>query len=209
MTETVGTPAATAELYDLSAEGRQLLFSEAKTGYSFGPEPVSDERLRAVYELFKWAPTSANINPMRVLYVRTPEARERLLTCVRPPNRAQTATAPVTAVLAWDTQYPEYVPELAPSNPNFRAMLESNDELRTREGIFNANVQAGYFILAVRATGLIAGPMGGFDRDATDKEFFGDGRWRSILLVNIGYPAQDAFRERLPRPAWEQAVHLI
>jgi 3-hydroxypropanoate dehydrogenase len=98
---------------------------------------------------------------------------------------------------------------LAPSNPNFRALLEGNDELRVKQGDFNATVQAGYFILAVRATGLVAGPMGGFDPAAVDQEFFADGRWRSILLVNIGYPAEDAFRERLPRPTFEQAVRMV
>lgn len=203
------TPEDLESLYELSPEGRRLLFTGAKTGYVFSEEPVSDERLRAVYELFKWAPTSANICPMRVLYVRTPEAKERLLGGVREPNRAQTASAPVTAVLAWDTQYPEYVPVLAPSNPTFKALLEANDELRVSNGDFNSTLQAGYFILAVRAAGLVAGPMKGFDSAAVDAEFFSDGRWRSILLVNIGYPGEGAFRDRLPRPTYEQAVQLV
>ncbi|MEU9448673.1 malonic semialdehyde reductase [Streptomyces sp. NPDC048277] len=208
MTETTSTSADLSHLYELSPEGRRLLFTDARTGYEFSSEPVSDERLRAVYELVKWAPTSANINPMRVLYVRTPEGKERLLNCVAKPNQDQTASAPVTAVIAVDTQYPEFVPELAPSNPNFRSMLEANDELRISHGDFNANLQAGYFILAVRATGLVAGPMKGFNAEAVDKEFFDDSRWRSILLVNIGYPTEGSFRERLPRLTFEQAVRM-
>jgi 3-hydroxypropanoate dehydrogenase len=209
VTETTATSADLSHLYELSPEGQRLLFTDARTGYNFSSEPVSDERLRAVYELFKWAPTSANINPMRVLYVRTAEGKERLLRGVAQPNQAQTVSAPVTAVIAVDTQYPEYVPVLAPSNPNFRSMLEANDELRISHGDFNANLQAGYFILAVRAAGLVAGPMKGFNAAAVDEEFFDDGRWRSILLVNIGYPAEDAFRERLPRPTFEQAVRMV
>ncbi|MBZ6227623.1 malonic semialdehyde reductase [Streptomyces olivaceus] len=208
MTETTPTSADLSHLYELSPGGRQLLFTDARTAYSFSSEPVSDERLRAVYELVKWAPTSANINPMRVLFVRTPDGKERLLRGVAEPNRAQTASAPVTAVIAVDTQYPEYVPVLAPSNPNFRTMLEANDELRNSHGDFNTTLQAGYFILAVRAAGLVAGPMKGFNAAAVDKEFFDDGRWRSVLLVNIGHPADDAFRERLPRPTFEQAVRM-
>lgn len=209
MTETTSaTPVDLQDANALSPAGRRLLFTEARTAYAFTAEPVSDDSLRAVYELFKWAPTSANINPMRVLYVRTPEGRERLLRGVAPSNREQSASAPVTAVLAVDTRYHEYVPVLAPATPNFKEILEGNDELRETHGNFNATVQAGYFILAVRASGLAAGPMKGFDAAAIDKEFFDDGRWRSILLVNIGHPAEDAFRERSPRPTYEQAVRL-
>lgn len=199
---------ADQSLYALSPEGQALLFTEAKTAYGFRDEPVGDDRLQAIYELFKWAPTSANINPLRILYVRTEDGKRRLLDGVAPPNREQTASAPVTAVLAADTQFAEYVPFLAPSNPQLRTMLESNEALRVTQMDLNARLQAGYFVLAVRAAGLAAGPMGGFNARAVDEEFFPDGRWKSVLLVNIGHPAEDAFRERGARLSYEQAVQL-
>ncbi|TMU99346.1 malonic semialdehyde reductase [Streptomyces sp. DASNCL29] len=209
MSDSTLAPDIDQALYALSPEGRELLFTEAKTAYDFSDKPVGDDRLRAIYELFKWAPTSANINPLRILYVRTEEGKQRLLTGVAQPNQEQTASAPVTAVLAADTRYPEYVPFLAPSNPQLQQMLEANQELRESHMDFNAVLQAGYFVLAVRAAGLAAGPMKGFNAEAVDKEFFPDGRWRSLLLVNIGYPSPEAFRDRLPRPSYEQAVQLV
>jgi 3-hydroxypropanoate dehydrogenase len=208
MSDSTLAPDIQQDLYAISPEGQKLLFTEAKTAYSFSDEPVGDDRLRAIYELFKWAPTSANINPMRILYVRTEEGKQRLLTGVAQPNQEQTAAAPVTAVLAADTQYPEYVPFLAPSNPQLRQLLEANQQLRESQGDFNAVLQAGYFVLAVRAAGLAAGPMKGFNAEAVDQEFFPDGRWKSILLVNIGFPSVEAYRDRLPRPSYEQAVQL-
>lgn len=208
MSDIALVPQVGQSTHALSPEGQGLLFTEAKTAYKFREEPVGDDRLRAVYELFKWAPTSANINPMRILYVRTEDGRRRLLDGVAPPNKEQTASAPVTAVLAADTRYPECLPFLAPANPQLRDMLEANEALRVSQMDLNARIQAGYFVLAVRAAGLAAGPMGGFNAQAVDKEFFPDGRWRSFMLVNIGHPAEDAFRDRAARPSFEQAVRL-
>ncbi|MFJ5306901.1 malonic semialdehyde reductase [Streptomyces sp. NPDC088350] len=208
MSDSTLAPDTQQDLYALCSEGQKLLFSEAKTAYDFSDEPVGDDRLQAIYELFKWAPTSANINPLRILYVRTEAGKQRLLTGVAKPNQEQTAGAPVTAVLAADTQYPEYVPFLAPSNPQLREMLEANQQLRESQMDFNAVLQAGYFVLAVRAAGLAAGPMKGFNAQAVDQEFFPDGRWKSVLLVNIGFPSATAFRDRLPRPSYDQAVQL-
>lgn len=186
-------------LGQLSPEGRALLFTEARTANSFAPIPVSDEDLAGVWELAKWGPTAANTQPLRVLYVRTPEGKARLLPHMNEGNRDKTASAPAVAVLARDTQFHNHIPTVLPFRPEMREVLEENEEMRQGMGTYNAALQAGYFIMAVRASGLAAGPMGGFDAAGVDAEFFPGGRWASTLVVNIGHPGADPWFERLPR----------
>ena len=186
-------------LGQLSTEGRALLFTEARTANSFAPIPVSDEDLAGIWELAKWGPTAANTQPLRVLYVRTPEGKARLLPHMNEGNRDKTASAPAVAILARDTQFHDHIPTVLPFRPEMREVLEENDEMRQGMGTYNAALQAGYFIMAVRASGLAAGPMGGFDATGVDAEFFPDGRLASTLVVNIGHPGADPWFERLPR----------
>ncbi|GIF15019.1 malonic semialdehyde reductase [Actinoplanes teichomyceticus] len=203
---------ATADLehlYALNQEARSLLFTGARTAYRFSDEPVGDDQLRAIWELAKWPPTANNVNPMRILYLRTPEAKQRLLPLLAPPNRAKSSSAPVVAVLALDSEFDEYVPQLSPATPGMREALAAAPAMRDAMASFNSAIQAAYFLLAVRATGLAAGPMKGFDAPAVDREFFADGRWRSILVVNIGKPADAEATERLPRPEYDQVVRLL
>jgi 3-hydroxypropanoate dehydrogenase len=180
-------------LGQLSTEGRALLFTEARTANSFAPIPVSDE------DLAEWGPTAANTQPLRVLYVRTPEGKARLLPHMNEGNRDKTASAPAVAILARDTQFHDHIPTVLPFRPEMREVLEENQEMRQGMGTYNAALQAGYFIMAVRASGLAAGPMGGFDAAGVDAEFFADGRLASTLVVNIGHPGADPWFERLPR----------
>ncbi len=200
ITETL-SPERVAEdaLGQLSTEGRALLFTEARTANSFAPIPVSDEDLAGIWELAKWGPTAANTQPLRVLYVRTPEGKARLLPHMNEGNRDKTASSPAVAILARDTQFHDHIPTVLPFRPEMREVLEENQEMRQGMGTYNAALQAGYFIMAVRATGLAAGPMGGFDAAGVDAEFFPDGRWASTLVVNIGHPGADPWFERLPR----------
>jgi 3-hydroxypropanoate dehydrogenase len=197
------------DLYALSEEARGLLFTEARTGYKFTGELVGDEHLAAIWDLLKWAPTASNVSPLRILYVRSPEAKERLLPFLTPPNRLQSATAPVVAVLAMDTDFAEHVPVLTPGVPGLREAFRANDAAREQNATFNATLQAAYFLLAVRAVGLHAGPMKGFDPAGVDGEFFPDGRWKSILVVNVGMVTEDGTRERAPRLSFEQAVRVV
>lgn len=190
----------------LDATGRALLFTEARTANSFAPTPVSDQVLDQIWELAKWAPTAANTQPLRVLYVRTDEGRARLLPHLSEGNRAKTGSAPVVAVLAADTRFHEHLPTVLPFRPELRDAFEANEEMRSSTGSFSATLQAGYFLLAVRALGLVAGPMGGFDAAAVDAEFFPDGRHRSILVVNIGHPGENPWFDRLPRLAHDQVI---
>jgi 3-hydroxypropanoate dehydrogenase len=183
----------------LDEAGRALLFTDARTANSFAPTPVTDAELDGIWDLAKWPPTAANTQPLRVLYVRTPQGRERLVRHMHDGNKAKTASAPAVAVLAVDTQYHDHVPQLLPFRPELKDVLADNHALRTETMRFSGALQAGYFLLAVRAHGLAAGPMSGFDAADLDADFFPDDRWKSILVVNIGHPGKDPWYGRLPR----------
>jgi 3-hydroxypropanoate dehydrogenase len=195
LAETLTVPS----LAQLDDTGRAALFTDARTTNSFAPTPVTDAELTSIWDLAKWPPTAANTQPLRVLYVRTQEGRDRLIPLMAEGNRAKTAGAPAVAVLAQDTRFHEHIPTVFPPNPALREAFEDNAELRGKTGQFSATLQAGYFLLAVRAHGLAAGPMAGFDAAAVDAEFFPDGRWRSLLVVNIGHPGENPWFDRLPR----------
>ncbi len=202
MTETLERPV----LGTLDEAGRALLFTAARTANTWADTPVTDEELTAIWELARWAPTSANTQPLRVLYVRAGEGRERLLPFMSEGNRAKTATAPAVAVLAVDTRFHEHIPTVFPMRPEMKDVFEANEALRVNGGKFNAALQAGYFILAVRALGLAAGPMTGYDAAGLDAEFFPGGRYKSILVVNIGHPGENAWYGRLPRLDHEDVI---
>ncbi|HEY9313928.1 malonic semialdehyde reductase [Williamsia sp.] len=190
---------STDSVTTLDAHARELLFRNARTANTFSSEPVSDEVLKEVWELAKWPPTAANTQPLRVLYVRSDKAKERLLPHVAEGNVDKVRSAPVTAVLAMDSAFHEHIPTVLPFRPEMKDALEANEDMRTSMGTFGSTLQAGYFILAVRSVGLTAGPMAGFDSAGVDSEFFGDGRWKSTLLVNVGHPGKDPWFDRLPR----------
>lgn len=183
----------------LNEEARRILFTEARTANSFTDEPVSDEQLREIYELAKHGPTSANITPLRIMFTRPGEGRDRLLPHMNEGNRPKTAAAPVVAILADDHAFHERIPELLPFKPELRDVFAANDALREKSAIYNGALQAAYFIFAIRAVGLAAGPMLGFDAAGIDAEFLSDSTWKTQLVVNIGHPGPDAWLDRLPR----------
>ncbi|HEY5051295.1 MAG TPA: malonic semialdehyde reductase [Acidothermaceae bacterium] len=197
MTQTIETP--TTALARLDDSGRAVLFIGARTANTFADTAVTDSELAEIWNLAKWPPTAANVQPLRVLYVRTKAGRDRLAAHMSDNNKAKTAAAPSVAVLAFDTQYHEHIPTVLPFRPELKDVFAANDKMRNDTGRFSAALQAGYFLLAVRAQGLAAGPMGGFDAEALDADFFPDGRWRSILVVNIGHPGENPWFDRLPR----------
>jgi 3-hydroxypropanoate dehydrogenase len=199
----------TLRLPALDDAARRTLFTEARTANSFAPTPVSDAELAEIWELAKWAPTAANVQPLRVVYVRSDDARARLVEHMADGNKAKTASAPAVAVLAIDSRYHEHIPTVVPFRPEMKDVFEADEAMRTETGRFSATLQAGYFILAVRALGLAAGPMGGFDAAGIDGEFFPDGRWNSILVVNIGHPGQDPWFDRLPRLDHDEVVRYV
>ena len=204
MTDLVDTaPPALAALDDA---GRAALFTDARTANTFAATPVSDAELAEIWDLAKWPPTAANTQPLRVLYVHPGPGRERLVKHMNDGNKAKTGSAPAVAVLAVDTRFHDHIPTVLPFRPELKDVFEANEEMRASTGTFNATLQAGYFILAVRAAGLAAGPMAGFDAAGIDADFFPDGRWHSILVVNIGHPGPSPWFGRLPRLEHEDTL---
>lgn len=182
------------------------LFTEARTANSFSSEPVADSELAAIWDLAKWPPTAANTQPLRVVYVRSAAGRARLVTHLNEGNVAKTESAPAVAILAVDTQFQVHIPTVLPIKPELKDVFDNDAEMHDAITSFNGPLQAGYFLLAARAVGLATGPMAGFDKDALDADFFPDGRWKSILVVNIGHPGENPWFDRLPRLNSEDTV---
>lgn len=198
---------ATAPLA-LTSDAQDLLFREARTANTFTDEPVTDAQIQAIYDLVQYGPSSMNSQPLRITLIRSDEARARLLPHLGEGNRAKTAKAPLVAVLSYDVDFHDHLPTVFPHFPGARDVF-GDEELRHRVGRDNAFLQAGYFILGVRAAGLAAGPMTGFDSAGLDAELFPDGRTKSIVVVNIGQPGEDSWFDRLPRLAYDQVVTSI
>lgn len=194
----------------LSEEAWNQVLKEARTHRAWQPIPVEDALLRRLYELVRMGPTAMNCQPLRLVFVRSPEAKERLRPVLMPGNVEKTMAAPVTAIVAWDTAFHERIGDLNPTMPQARPMLEEMaPEDRERMGRFSATLQAGYLILAARGLGLDCGPMAGFDAEALDREFFPDGRWKSLLLVNLGVGDPSRLHPRAPRPSFEEACLVL
>ncbi len=193
----------------LSPEAQDLLFLQARTANTFTDESVSDEQIRAVYDLTKWAPTALNAQPLRIVLVRSTEARARLVGQLSEGNRAKTEQAPLIAILAADTDFHDELGRTAPFAAAARDRFAADDEARADSARTNAMLQAGYFLLGVRAAGLAAGPMGGFDAEGVAREFFPDGRHQPLLVVNIGKPGADAYRPRGLRLDYEEVVTSV
>ena len=185
------------------------IFTDAHTAYRFTDAPVTDSELAEIYDLAKFTPSAMNAQPLRITYLRTAEAKERLLPLLGGNNREKSASAPVVAILAADTDFHQHLPVVAPQSPGARERFADNEAARTQMAKNNAWLQAGGFILAVRAAGLDAGPMGGFDAAGVDAEFFAGTPLRSILIVNIGHAAEGGTFPRNPRLGFDQAVTLL
>ncbi|MFD4565178.1 malonic semialdehyde reductase [Streptomyces sp. NPDC058467] len=191
----------------LDDAGRKVLFTEARTANTFAEVAVADDELAMIWELARWSPSAANGQPLRVLFVRTREGKERLVRHLDEGNRAKTLSAPAVAILAYDVDFHEQMPTVFPARGDMlRAAFA--DQIDTRESLaaYNSALQTGVFLLAVRAAGLAAGPMAGFDKAGVDGQFFAATSWRSQLVVNIGHPGTDPWFPRLPRVPVEDAV---
>ena len=201
---------ATYDLQTLAIDdtAADVLFREAATAYSFTGEPVTADQLTAIHELLRHAPTAMNTQPLRIVFLTSEEAKARLIPHLAEGNRAKSASAPVVAILAADTDFHDRLPELMPMAPNARDNF-LDDARREQAARFNATLQAGYFILAARAVGLDAGPMGGFDAAGVDAEFFAGTPLRSLLVVNLGTVAEGGRFPRKPHVVFEEAVTIL
>lgn len=185
------------------------LFLDARTHNGWLPRDVSDETIHALYDALRMGPTAANSTPGRFVFVKSAEAKERLRPALAPGNVEKVMTAPVTVIVAMDDAFHEQMPKLFPARPQMReSMGAMAGAERERFLVQNASLQSGYLILAARALGLDAGPLGGFDRAKVDAAFFADVPWKSLLLVNLGYGDTSKLFPRNPRLDFGDAARI-
>jgi 3-hydroxypropanoate dehydrogenase len=181
------------------------MFREARTFTHWQPRAVPEAIVEAAFELACLGPTSGNCQPLRLVLVRSPAAKERLLPCVSSGNYEKVRTAPITAIVAYDRQFFELLPRLYP-HTDARGWFTTDAALAEETAFRNSSLQGAYFILALRAQGLDCGPMSGFDAAKVDAAFFPDGRYRTNFLLNIGYGDRDMLRSRLPRLRFDEVA---
>jgi len=184
------------------------LFAEARTFSRWLERDVPDGLIESALTMAFLGPTSGNCEPMRLVLVKSAQGKERLLPCVSSGNSEKVSTAPVTAIVAYDTLFYEQLPRLFP-HTDARAWFTSNEALATETAFRNSALQGAYFILALRAQGLDCGPMSGFDPQAVDEAFFPDRRCRTNFLLNIGYGDRDALHARPPRLAFDEVARWV
>ncbi|PYN73971.1 MAG: malonic semialdehyde reductase [Candidatus Rokuibacteriota bacterium] len=193
----------------LDEKALDLILLKARTQNGWLPTPVSDDQLRAIFDIMKFGPTSANSCPARFLFVRTPEAKARLLPALSAGNMEKTKQAPVTAIIGYDPRFYELLPRLFPHRPEMKNPYEANAQLAETVAFRNGTLQGAYFMIAARAVGLDVGGMSGFDNAKVDAEFFPDGRVKSNFLCNIGHGDPSKVLPRLPRLPFDEVCRIL
>jgi 3-hydroxypropanoate dehydrogenase len=194
----------------LDDDALDLIFRKARSQNGWLDTTVSDAELRAIYDLMKVGPTSANTSPARILFLRTPEAKARLVPALAPGNVDKTKAAPVTAIIGYDTRFYEHMPTtLFAHRPEMAQNYAKNSALAESTAFRNGTLQGAYFMIAARAIGLDVGGMSGFDNAKVDAEFFPDGRVKSNFLCNIGHGDPSKVMAKLPRLDFDEACALL
>jgi 3-hydroxypropanoate dehydrogenase len=193
----------------LDDQAKDLILRAARTHNAFSGT-VSDAQLRELYELMKWGPTTMNTQPVRIVFVRSKEAKEKLRPALSPGNLDKTLAAPVTAIIAYDPRFYENLPKTFPSRPDAIKGFQGDDKLAANErtAFRNGTLQGAYFIIAARALGLDCGPMSGFDNAKVDAAFFPDGRCKSNFLCNLGRGDPSKIFPRNPRLTFEETCRF-
>lgn len=197
----MGAPPLTDQAFD-------AIFRGARTANGWLDRPVDDDLLREIYEDLKWGPTSANSCPLRIVFLKSQAAKERLKPSLSPGNVQKVMTSPVTAILAYDTRFHEHLPFLFP-HTDAKSWFEGNEKHIEETAFRNSSLQGAYFIISARAHGLDCGPMSGFDRAKTDAEFFPDGRFKSNFICAIGYGDPQKLFNRSPRFRFEDVCTVL
>ncbi len=192
----------------LDDEALDTLFREARTHNGWQDKEVTDVMLQAVYDLTKWGPTSMNCSPMRVLFIKSPEAKERLKPHMAGGNVDKTMAAPATAIIANDLTFYEPMSKLFP-HADAKAMFEGKDDAIMETALRNGTLQGGYFILAARSLGLDCGPMSGFNADGVKDEFFADQNVKVNFLCNLGYGDPEKLYPQGPRLDFDEACKIL
>jgi 3-hydroxypropanoate dehydrogenase len=193
----------------LPEETLDTLFRTARTQNAWLDKPVGDAQLQALYELTKLGPTSMNTSPARFVFLRTPEAKERLVPALAPGNIEKTRAAPVCVIVGYDRRFHERLVDLFPHRPDAGAIFAGKAELIESTAFRNSSLQGAYLIIAARALGLDCGPMSGFDAQKVNNEFFPDGDVAVNFLCNLGYGDPDKVLGRLPRLSFDDACTLL
>jgi len=193
----------------LDAEGIDLILGKARSHYGWQDKVVTDDDLKAIYEIMAAGPTSNNGHPTRILFARSDEAKQRLVPALKGNNVEKVLTAPVCAIIAYDMEFYKRMPELFPHDPG-KGQMFIDDPRRCADDAFrNGSLQGAYFMIAARALGFDVGPISGFDNDTVDAEFFADSSLKSNFLCNIGYGDEEFVWQKLPRPSFESICELI
>jgi 3-hydroxypropanoate dehydrogenase len=183
------------------------LFRTARTQNTYLDRPIEDAQLRALYDLLKWGPTSANMSPARFVFVKSPAAKEKLRPALSEGNLAKTMAAPVTVIVAYDEDFHEKLPYLFP-HTDAKAWFDGPRENRHDAAFRNGSLQGAYLILAARSLGLGAGPMSGFDNAKVDAAFFAGTTIKSNFLVNLGYGDSAGLFPRSPRLSFDEVARI-
>jgi 3-hydroxypropanoate dehydrogenase len=188
----------------------RLLFLDARTHNGWTEQPVDDAILRRLYELVRMGPTSMNCQPVRLVFVKSREAKNRLRPALSAGNVDKTMAAPVTAIVAYDAEFYLKMAKLVPHSPDAGKRIGGMEpEARRRMALLSASLQGGYLIIVARGLGLDCGPMAGFDAEKVDSEFFPDGKWRSMLLLNLGHGDAARLHPRAPRLEFDEACRIV
>jgi 3-hydroxypropanoate dehydrogenase len=181
------------------------LFKLARTRNGWTDRPVSDDQIRALYELLKLGPTSANCCPARFIWLRSTEGKARLAALVSQTNRPKVLAAPVTVIIGYDLDFADRLPQLFPARGQKMQELFRDEALAQTTAFRNSSLQGGYLILAARALGLDTGPMSGFDNQGVDSEFFAGTRIKSNFICSLGYGSNENLFPRNPRLSFDEA----
>lgn len=203
--------AAAFQAEDLTADENtlRLLFGEARTHYGWQNRDVSEATLQELFEIARMGPTSMNQQPMRVVFIRSDAAKDRLEPALLEGNRPKMREAPVTAIIAHDLNFWEELPRLFPPNPAAQDIFKNNATAAQINAFRNSTLQGAYFMLAARAVGLDIGAMSGFDNAKLDEEFFHGTSIKSNFLVNLGYADTSKIFRRLPRMTYEEVCETL
>jgi 3-hydroxypropanoate dehydrogenase len=185
----------------------EQLFTEARTHNGFFPDPVPESTLRAIYELMKWGPTSANCSPARFIFVNTPEGKAKLGPCMSEGNRAKTLAAPVTAIIGMDMAFYDKLPQLFP-HTDARPWFAGKPAVIEATAFRNSSLQGAYFMMAARSLGLDCGPMSGFDAELMDATFWAGTTVKTNFVCNLGKGDPSKLFGRSPRLSFEEACRF-
>jgi 3-hydroxypropanoate dehydrogenase len=193
----------------LTEDALDTIFRAARTHNAWADKPVSDELLHQLYDLMKWGPTSANCSPARIVFVKSKEAKEKLSPALSQGNKAKTLAAPVTAIIAYDVEFYELLPQLFPHDLTAKTWFNWSKEWAEQTAFRNGSLQGAYLMIAARSLGLDCGPMSGFDMKKVDEAFFAGTTVKSNFLCNLGYGDPKGLFDRSPRLEFDEACKIV